>query len=272
MKVSGSTSVCMSVANPNRGTPAPVMHNAAFEALELDYVYVAFEPDQIEQAIGALRALKMAGCSISKPFKNDAIRYVDAVDPIAARIGAINTVVNRSNHLVGYNTDWMGGVAAIRGVVSLEDKRVAVIGAGGAAQAVTFGLLEAKATPTIFNRTLETGRDLAKRFDVEWGGAVEDVSRRDDMQILVNATSVGREVDDRLALDLRRLGSLELVLDVTFNQPTTDLLREAAHLGIATAHGTEMLVEQGAVQFEMFTGQAPPKDVMRAALRSHLYH
>ena len=271
MKISGSTRVCMSVANPNRTTPAPVMHNAAFDALGLDYVYVAFEPDEIGGAVAALRVLKMPGCSISKPYKIEAVALVDSLGETAQRIGAINTIVNRDDELIGYNTDWVGAVEALRRHGDLTDLRVAVVGAGAAAQAVTFGLRHASATPIIFNRSRERGSSLSAEYDTEYGGDIPDVDQRDDIDVLINCTSLGREPAESLPIDLRTMHRLRTVLDVTFTVPSTALLEEATALGLGAIHGTEMLVEQGAVQFRLFTGIDPPLDVMRAALHEHLF-
>lgn len=271
MHVTGLTQVCMSIANPNKGTPSPSMHNAGFEALGLDFVYVAFEPADITSAIGAMRALGLRGCSISKPFKQDAVALVDRLDSVAAEIGAINTVVNDGGLLTGYNSDWLGCVRSLETRLSVDGLRIAVLGAGGAAAAAVFGLRRTGATVTIFNRSESKGAALAEARDVAFGGPLAAVSQGATFDVLVNATSVGREVDDESPVDLTSVDGVRLVMDMTFTRPDTTLLSDARSAGIDAVHGMDMLVAQGAFQFELFTGVAAPQAAMRDRLRADLF-
>lgn len=271
MQVTGYTTVCMSIANPNHGTPSPGMHNAGFEALNLDFVYVAFEPENVATAISAIRALGIRGCSISKPFKQEAVQLVDHLDPIAAEIGAINTIVNDMGVLTGYNSDWIGCVASLESLVDVAGLKVALLGAGGAAAAAAFGLKRAGADVTIFNRTLERGSELATAQGVAFGGSLEDLASAGPFDVVVNATSIGRSDSDPAPVQLDAVEGVSVVMDMTFTTPATALLDQAKSLGLEIIHGIDMLVTQGAFQFELFTGQAAPRAAMRRRLESQLF-
>lgn len=271
MPVTGHTQVCMSIANPNKGTPSPGMHNAGFEALGLDFVYVAFEPADIAAALAAMRALGVRGCSISKPFKQEAVALVDRLDPVAAEINAINTVVNDGGELVGYNSDWLGCVRSLEARTSVGGQRVAVLGAGGAAAAAVFGLRRAGAQVTIFNRTESRGAELADAQGVVFGGPLTAVGSGDGFDVLVNATSIGREDSDAAPVDIGSTTDLRVVMDMTFTRPATELLRAAQAKGVVAVHGMDMLVAQGSFQFELFTGVAAPQEAMSDQLRLQLF-
>lgn len=271
--VDGHTIVLATLANPNKGSLAPGMHNAGFEAVGLNAVYVGFEPDvhDLASALLGMRALGLRGVSISKPFKVEAMSLVDEVDPIARRIGAVNIIVNDDGKLTGYNSDWQGSTRALEQVTNLAGRRVTVLGAGGAAQGVVFGLVEAGAEVVVYNRSVERGEALADTFGVTFGGNIEAASANSTgVEILVNATSLGRTPEEELDIPLDAFPQLEVVLDVSFVRPTTRFLNTALARGIEAVHGIDMLVEQGAVAFELFTGVKAPLSAMRSYLSSEI--
>ncbi len=134
MNVDAGTLICATLGKPNRSSMAPTLHNAGFKALGINFAYVSFEPDDIGAAMNAVRAFKMPGVSITSPYKQDVLEYLDEIDPTAKAIGAVNAVHNKNGKLVGYNCDWIGAVGALEEVTELKNKRVAVLGAGGAAR------------------------------------------------------------------------------------------------------------------------------------------
>ena len=268
--VSASTLVCTTLANPNRSTVSPIMHNAGFVHLGLDYVYVAFEPEDIAAAVLALRALDIRGSSVSKPFKEAILPFLDDLDDTARAIGAVNTVHNDRGRLVGYNSDWVGALRALREVTEIRAKRVAILGAGGAARAVAYALKEQHAAVTVFNRSVDRASRLAADLGVLSGGALSDFSP-EHFDILVNATSVGfTPHSSESPLDPRQLDGHLVVLDAVFNPARTKLLDDAKQHGATTISGLRMLVHQGAFQFELFTAAEAPIEVMYAAVAEHL--
>jgi shikimate dehydrogenase len=260
----------MSVAQPNVGSPGPAMHNAGFAHLGLDFVYLAFEPTSLVKVFDAMRTLGIRGCSVSRPFKVEALALLDEVDETARDIGAVNTVVNDAGVLSGFNTDWTGVTRALDHHVDPTGLRVAVVGAGGAAQAAVYGLKRAGAAPVVFNRSVSRARAVADRFDVACGGSLADVTAAGPFDVLVNATSLGRLVEDVSPVDLSGVEGLSVVLDMSFAHRSTSLMDQARSLRLSAVHGADMLVEQGAVQFELYTGQQAPVEVMRSSLFDQL--
>lgn len=176
MKIIATTRLCASLANPNKATKAPIMHNAGFDAVGANLRYVAFEPEDIGAAIRAIRDLDFAGVTVSQPFKQDVMAHLDEIDDIAQHIGAVNVVHNRGGRLIGYNSDWLGATGALEETTSLTGKTAAVLGAGGAARAVAFGLRKKGARVTVFNRSVDRGRALAKSLQVLWGGSFAQIA------------------------------------------------------------------------------------------------
>ena len=170
MKADSETVVCASIAYPNRAAKSPIMHNAAFEALGLNYVYVAFEPTNLAAAIDGIRALGIHGVSVSKPFKETVLGHLNRIDPIARAIGAANTILNDAGSLIGFNSDWIGAVNAIEEISPIHGKKVVIVGAGGAARAIAYGVKARGGQVEVFDRTAERARILATAFEVGFGG------------------------------------------------------------------------------------------------------
>ncbi len=246
---------------------SPVMHNAAFRALGIDAVYVPFDVVDVEGAMRGVRALGIKGLSVTVPHKEAVMDYLDHVDALSRRIGAVNTVINRDGRLEGTNTDWMGAVRAIEEVCPLAGKNALVVGAGGAARAIVMGLLERGAKVHIANRTEKRARRLATSFGCSYSGLKipDDIS----FDILINATTIGMNDDKRLPVDTDVIEKTDVVMDIVYSPLKTRLLREAEAAGCRIVDGLAMLVYQGAAQFELWTGQRAPIEIMRqAALRA----
>lgn len=245
------------------------MHNAGFDAVGANLRYVAFQPEDIGKAIDAIKTLKFAGVSVSKPFKQDVIQYLDDIDEVAERIGAVNVVHNVDGRLKGYNSDWIGAIGALEELTTLNKKTVAVLGAGGAARAVAFGLLERGAHVKIFNRSIDAGSTLAKDLGAEWCGLPEDFSVG-CCEIIVNATPVGRQDPFQSLLNAPLLRDISVVMDINVQKEKSRLRLDAEKYGAKTIGGVRMLVLQGVFAFELFSGMKAPVDVMQSAVLAEM--
>lgn len=265
---------------PVEHSRSPQMHNAAFAHLGLDWHYLLLPvaPSDVPDAIRGVRALRFAGVNVTVPHKQAVIPLLDGVRDEAEAIGAVNTIVNQEGCLIGYNTDAAGFLRALRDAgVEPSGCRAVVLGAGGAARAVVYALLSQDAAVTIANRTVARARTLATDigaiFDIyptvvpltANSALARAVAYAD---LLVNATSLGMapQVDaDPLPAGLDIAADL-VVYDLVYNPRETRLLRRARAAGAAALGGLGMLLHQGAVAFELWTGQEAPIAVMRAAL------
>ncbi|MCP4115186.1 MAG: shikimate dehydrogenase [Desulfobacteraceae bacterium] len=243
----------------------PVMHNAAFGERKINAVYLAFRVSRIEQAVEAMGSLNIAGASVTIPHKETVIPFLDEVDDLARDMGAVNTIVNREGKLVGYNTDARGAVDPLERVCGLAGKRVVIIGAGGAARAVAFGVKQKGAALFIVNRSEERGRALAREIGATF--IYKDELQQVDPEIIINATSVGMApgIDD-IPLDPGFLTSSMIVMDIVYTPVRTALIRAATEKGCTVIDGLSMFVNQGAAQFELFTGIKAPIEIMKKSL------
>ena len=250
---------------------SPPMHGAAYQALGMDARYVTFEPTGAGAAVEAARTLGVAGLNVTIPFKRDVLDHVDP-DPLAARVGAVNTIDFGADPPQGYNTDLAGVTRSLahHGVDPAGDDAV-VVGAGGAGRAAAFALADAGADVHVANRTAERAHDLAEA--VGQGTTAGGLGSLDDRvpaaDLLVNATSVGMDEDETpVPADL--LHPDLAVLDAVYSPVETRLLREAAAAGATTVDGAWMLLFQGVEAFEIWTGREAPVEAMNRALRDSL--
>jgi len=275
--VSGKTIVCGVIGDPIEHTMSPVMHNAAFKKLGMDYLYVPFRvrKEELEKAIAGMRALNIRGLNVTIPHKVEVISFLDKVDSLVEKIGAVNTIVNDGGVLTGYNTDATGFLQALleRGVEP-KGKNTVILGAGGASKAISFILAERGAHLVILNRQLELdwAEELARRISqifnkevkalvLNEGNLAEVLERAD---VLVNATSVGMSPNiDETSVPARLLKPGLVIFDIVYNPVKTRLLGEAEAAGAQTIGGLDMLVWQGALAFEKWTGRKAPLELMR---------
>ena len=259
------------IGNPVGHSLSPPMHDAGYEELGLDARYVAFEPpaDAGAKAIRSAETLGVAGLNVTIPFKRDVLPAVDP-DPLAARIGAVNTVDFSGDRPRGYNTDAVGAVRALaHHGVDLTGTAV-VVGAGGAGRAVAFGLADEGLAVRIANRTASTAHELAAAVDGATGHGLDALpDLLADASILVNCTSVGMD-EDATPVPADALHGDLAVLDAVYSPIETRLLRDAAAAGATTVDGAWMLLYQGVEAFERWTGASAPVDAMNAALRDAL--
>jgi shikimate dehydrogenase len=255
--------------NPVVHSLSPVMHNAAFAATGVNGMYAAIRVKDIRPAMAGMRALGFRGASITIPHKEAVLACLDYIDPDARRIKAVNTIVNDDGSLKGFNTDGYGILRALAEKIPINGRRVGILGAGGAARAVAYSVIQEGAAATIFNRSREKGEALAADLGLDFRALSEFAAERID--ILVNTTPVGmfpREQDTPLTAEQLRPGLV--VMDIVYNPVKTRLLREAEAAGCVTIDGLSMFVYQGVRQFELWTGLEAPVEIMRMAVEAEL--
>lgn len=274
-ETSARTGVVGILGHPVAHSLSPRIHNAAFAAQNVDMLYAAFDvvPARLPEAIAGVRALGIRGLSITVPHKEKVVDLLDEVDPLAARVGAVNTVVNDQGRLVGYNTDISGFAAALRSLLPTGARGLTciLVGAGGAARAVLAALVDDKAASvSVFNRTFERAASLCDTA-AAWGSTPcvavteEDLRRAaSEADLVVNATSVGltSEVKDFPAVvDIIKGG--HVVVDLVYGKTPSTLVETARARGAKAMDGIEMLVMQAGHSYSLWTGLEPPIEVMR---------
>lgn len=256
---------------------SPAMQQAAFDACGLParYVKIAITPEELPSAIATLKALPFAGWNCTIPHKNQLFTLVDACDGSSQTIRGVNTVVNRGGKLTGHSTDGRGWSRAIRDDfgVGIQGLRILLLGAGGAGQAIAHQAVEEGCRKLVLvNRTAGTATELAAQLacpDVVRTAAWEPealAAALADTDLIVNASSVGLKPGDPPALSADCMNPGHLVYDTIYNPSPTGLITEARIAGARTANGLSMLLHQGALSFEIWTGKAAPLEEMRKAL------
>ena len=275
---SGKTKVCGVIGDPIEHTMSPVIHNAAFRNMEMDYVYLPFrvKKEEVGRAIEGMRALNIQGLNVTIPHKVAVIPFLDEMDPLADKIGAVNTIVNDNGVLKGYNTDATGFLQPLlEEGIEPKGKSVAILGAGGAAKAVSFILADGGARIVILNRRLEMdwAEELAGRISQAFSRETTALElNRENLagvlektDILVNTTSVGMSPDTgKTPVDTDLLRPGLVVYDIVYNPIKTRLRREAEAAGATVISGLDMLVWQGALAFERWTNRKAPVNLMKA--------
>ena len=281
MDINAQTKLCGVIGNPVEHSLSPAIHNAAFQKLGLNFVYLAFPVENIADAVRGIRALgNVRGFSVTIPHKVSAIRFLDELEPTARQIGAINTIVVDDGKLIGYNTDAAGALRALRdNGVELRERRVALLGSGGAARAIAFALAADSAVAELFVLGIDEVerqglvRDLQAKTSLRVHEAAlsEDTLRRllPDTQVLIHCTPVGMHPKiQETCVPAGLLHARLAVMDIVYNPQETRLLKDAKAAGCRTIRGLEMFLNQAAAQFELWTNRPAPTDVMRAVLES----
>ncbi len=281
MDINAHTQFCGVIGNPVEHSLSPAIHNAAFQKLGLNFVYLAFRVEAIGEAIKGLRALgNFRGASVTIPHKVAAVPFLDSVEPTARHIGAINTIVAEGGTLTGHNTDAIGALRALReGGVELKGRQVVMLGSGGAARAIAFAL----GTVTGIERLTLLGIDsqertaLARDLQSKTGMTVQESLLDEgalrnilpDSHVLIHCTPMGMSPKvNETAVPAALLHTGLTVMDIVYNPRDTQLLKDAKARGCRTIPGLEMFLHQAAAQFELWTHHAAPADVMRAVLES----
>lgn len=272
--------LCCCMGRPVAGNPTQYMMEKAFDRAGLDWRYLTFEvpPEDFDDAMRGFRAFGFRGGNFTLPHKQAVVPYCQQLSEAAQLIGAVNCIVREEDVLIGHNTDGQGFLESLRGLIDPAGKRIVLLGAGGAARAVAVELALAGAEHvTVVNRTPERGRQLAGHIEeatpaaaefVPWNGQYMVPSEAD---VLINATSIGLNAPEmRVPVDMGTLKPELIVADVVFNPPQTRFLEEAVLQGCKTLDGLGMLVNQGAIGFQLWTGVAPDTEVMREAVEEFL--
>ena len=270
--ISGATRVAAVIGSPVRHSLSPAMHNAAFEQLGVDWVYTAFDvaPGRAQAAVDAMRTLGLGGLSVTMPHKEGIAQAVDSLDAAAAALRSVNTVVPQADgSLKGYSTDGAGFVASLLAAgVGVDGRNVCVLGAGGAARAIIDALGRAGAARiAVLNRTFSTAQEA-----VHLAGAVGSIGAAHDVRdadIVINATSIGMGSND-LPCDPAALRAGQVVADIVYHPRDTALLRAARAAGATAIDGFGMLVQQAALQQQLWHGHLPDVAVMAAAAEREL--
>jgi shikimate dehydrogenase len=264
--INGQTEYMAIFGNPVAHTLSPQMHNAAFSHLGLNMAYLAFRVDEAEEVALAIRKLGLRGASITVPHKEKIIAHLDTVDEIGSNIGAVNTVISREGRLHGSNTDWLGVVQPLEQITELGGKCGLILGAGGAARSAIYGLQSKNTQVFLMNRNETRGQKLAAEMNctfVPW-----QAWNQLRVDLVVNATTVGMSATlDQSLVPAHWLRDGMVVLDMVYRPLKTRFLKDAERAGCRCVSGLEMLLYQGVAQFELWTGQAAPVELMRRALK-----
>ncbi|WP_292881857.1 shikimate dehydrogenase [Methanobrevibacter sp. UBA188] len=280
MKIKGSTNIVGLIGHPVEHSFSPPMHNAAFDALNMDYAYVAFDvnPNDLKSAIEGAESLNIKGFNVTIPHKVDVMQYLDDLDEVARLIGAVNTIDFKN--LKGYNTDGIGAVKAIEEVTSIKNKNVVVAGAGGASRAISFYIAKYGAESlTILNRNEAKAESLAS--DVSDSGLIGEVAYdsinaignyMEGADVLIDTTPLGMHpnISDEPIVKADMMDEDLVVFDAVYNPNETVLIKEAIKANAKPVYGIKMLLYQGAESFKIWTGKTAPVDVMEKALRNTL--
>jgi shikimate dehydrogenase len=256
---------------PVEHSRSPAMHNAAFEALGLDWRYILLPtpPDQIETVVGRIRSGELQGANVTIPHKQAVMPFLDEIDPAAQTVGAVNTIVKQAGRLIGFNTDTIGFKRALLETgIETKDQLCAVLGAGGSARAVVYMLRELDAHITVYARDIEKAR--AAHTNCRPLSALNEIDPA--TKLIVNTTPVGLSpnIDASPWLDGAAFPANALIFDLLNNPATTRFMKQAQQAGRRAVNGWNMLVYQGAAAFEKWTGIEPPVDVMKQALEQSM--
>ena len=282
--ITSETQLCGLIGHPVKHSLSPAMHNTAFKEVGIDnkYCYVAFDvlESDLKQVITAVKTLNIRGLNVTIPHKLAVMEYLDLIDTTAQSIGAVNTIVNNQGFLRGYNTDLLGVTNALKEAeFDPTNKKIVILGAGGAARAASFSIGRKAAELVIVNRSIEKAKDLCN--DLLESVIVEARSRelsektlREEVQnadLLVNCTSVGMWPDTNQTLLKREIIPETItIFDTIYNPLETQLLKDAKNSGAKTISGLAMFVWQGAIAFELWTGAKAPIQKMKEIVSEKL--
>ncbi|MCA1031830.1 shikimate dehydrogenase [Bacillus timonensis] len=255
------------IGDPIEHSMSPAMHNDLFQYYQVDAIYHKFrvEKDQLKEAIDGIRGLKISGVNVTIPHKVNIIPYLDDIEEIAREIGAVNTVVNNKGKLVGYNTDGLGFIEALKPLIKLplSQSKILLIGAGGAARAIYFTLAYTGVKDIdICNRTKETADYLIQHCKYNANSNSLSIPEAENClekyDIIINTTSVGMHPNiDKSPLSLKNIKLDTLVSDIIYNPLLSTFLKDAKNKGATVQNGVGMFVYQGALAFEKWTGISP---------------
>ncbi|WP_229668801.1 shikimate dehydrogenase [Edaphobacter acidisoli] len=267
-QVDAATKVYGVVGNPIRSSLSPVMMNTAFRRETVNAVYLALQATKVSDLIKLVHEIPIQGLSVTMPFKQEIMEHLERTDPLSAKIGACNTVLRaQDGNLYGFNTDVAGIIGPLEKRMSLRDAKVLVLGAGGAGRAAVFGLRDKGADVFIYNRTPETAHKLARQSGSH--SIKKDAIAKTNFDVIINSTPVGMAGQKHAPILEAKDLNTRLVFDLVYNPLDTPLIRMARQMNIPIITGVEMFVQQGARQFEIWTGKpAPEEEMLRVVIHS----
>jgi shikimate dehydrogenase len=260
-----NTNLCISIAS-SPGDFGAQFHNQAYKDLQMNWVYLPRKvttTSQLKSVISGVRSLNIKGCSVSMPFKERVIEFIDELDSSAETTGAVNTILNSDGTLKGFNTDLFGAKEAIS-KLDLMKKGVLIVGAGGVAKAVIKAVSELGGDITITNRTDKSSKDLASQMNIEF--IPWDQLNSSSGYMLINATSVGMNNKNEMIVSEKTLDGFEVIMDVVIYPRLTKLIRVSSENGKKIINGIEMCVYQAAKQFKIYTGKEVPQSLIASIL------
>lgn len=278
MDISGKTKICSVIGDPIKHSLSPTIQNAAFNHLNLNFIFLAFKvrTAELELAIQGMRSLNIHGLNVTMPHKNKVINYLDEIDSTVEFLNSANTIVNKKGQLHGYSTDGIGAVKALQeNGIDLSSSKVVLLGAGGAGRAIAFSIADNVKELIVLNRDVKKvknlGLDLKLKFNtnIQYGTLSQDSIQKNlrSSNLLINATNVGMIPNSKLSIvDPKLLNSDLTVMDIVYNPLETKLLSDAKIVGAKTINGVEMLIYQGAASFELWTGRKAPIEIMKLAI------
>ena len=267
-QVDAATKIYGVAGNPIRTSLSPLMMNAAFRRETVNAVYLALQADRLSDLVRLVNEIPIQGLSVTMPLKKEIVEMLEKTDPLSAKVGACNTVLRGPDGLLyGFNTDVAGIVAPLERRMSLKGAKILVLGAGGAARAAVFGLRDKGSEVWILNRTPETAQKLARQAGAKT--IKKDAVAKTTFDVIVNATPIGMAGNKAAQMLEAKDLNAKLVFDLVYNPIETPLLAAARSKGIAVVAGVEMFVQQGARQFEIWTGKpAPEEEMLRVVLHA----
>jgi len=267
-QVDAATKVYGVAGNPIKSSLSPVMMNTAFRRETVNAVYLALQAAKVSDLLKLVQEIPIQGLSITMPHKQEIMQYLENTDPLSAKIGACNTVLRaQDGKLYGFNTDVAGIIGPLERRMSLRGAKALVLGAGGAARAAVFGLRDKGAEVFILNRTAETGQKLARQAGAKT--IKKEAVAKTPFDVIINATSVGMTGQKGAQILEAKDLNTKLVFDLVYNPLETPLLRMARQQNIPIITGVEMFVQQGARQFEIWTGKpAPEEEMLRVVIHA----
>ena len=278
-EITSRTQVYGLIGDPVDHSISPIIQNAAFAHSGLNAVYLAFQVNiaSLKLAISGASALGISGLNVTVPHKIRVMQYIDSFDREALKICSVNTIVNRKGALIGFNTDGRGALRAV-GLERLKGSSVLLLGAGGAARAIAHTFAPKVRRIRIVNRTISSARQLTralvKRYQCKITSAPLNIRRMkelvDSAELIINASSMGMKGRNNPPIKRDWFHSNQTVFDIVYDPPLTNLLRDARSAGAQTIDGLEMLLNQGAISFNLWTGKSAPITEMRRVLSQKL--
>ncbi|MCL4339492.1 shikimate dehydrogenase [Patescibacteria group bacterium] len=267
-RIDGNTKIVCFFGTTYKTSKMYAVYNAAFAALDLNYIYIPVEVTDLKAALEGIRTLGIKAVGVTIPYKVETVQFLDELSPEAKLIGAVNTVINSDGVLTGYNTDGQGAVKALKEVTTLKNKNALLIGAGGAGRAIVFALVREGTNLTVLNRNKEKAANLAKAAGCQSGGLNDLAKTIKTTDIIINATTLGMFPNvNNSAIPKKLLRPGMIIQELVSNPEETKLIKDAKESGCKIVTAKSMLLWQAVFKFKLYTGEEPPVKIMEEAIK-----